>query len=344
MKWIGQNIWDQVSKFRNTVDFSEDVTFYQPVNDANPNISIGASDDERLRILVNYQGTTTQTAQIIAFRTYTESATAHDGRFEFIVDENQILKIQDGGIDFFAGKGIGINGVDILTDNGSGTATLSNIDALDATTIATFETALESNIDTLAGITLTGSNIIDTDRSAAQGSAGAENITALHVDFDRTVPDSGTYAHNDRGIDLNIRSASLGTSSLYGMDINVTGDTAGTSTAYGIDLTVAGADTNHGMQITTTGTHLKLIAAADADDYATFTVADTGDLTIATVGDGSIIRWNNSYRRRCCNRSHLNYINCFCWGYYRGRNWSSSYSRYNRWFSSEYGNDASKST
>ena len=45
MKWIGQNIYDQVSKFRNTVDFSEDVTFYQPVNNANPNISIGSSDD-----------------------------------------------------------------------------------------------------------------------------------------------------------------------------------------------------------------------------------------------------------------------------------------------------------
>ena len=87
MKWIGQHIYDQISKFRNTVDFSEDVTFYQPVNDANPDISIGASDDERLRININYQGTATQLAQIISFKTYTESATAHDGRFVFGVDE-----------------------------------------------------------------------------------------------------------------------------------------------------------------------------------------------------------------------------------------------------------------
>ena len=75
MKWIGQHIYDLVSKFRNTVDFSEDVTFYQPVNDANPAISIGSSDDERFRLLVNYQGTTTQSAQAIVFKTFTVSLT-----------------------------------------------------------------------------------------------------------------------------------------------------------------------------------------------------------------------------------------------------------------------------
>ena len=80
MKWIGQQIWDQVSKFRNTVDFSKNVTFYQPVNNADPNISLGSSDNERLRIEINYKGTTTQEAQIVAFKTYTESATANDGK------------------------------------------------------------------------------------------------------------------------------------------------------------------------------------------------------------------------------------------------------------------------
>ena len=65
MKWIGQHIYDQISKFRNKVDFSENVTFYQPVNNADPAISIGASDDERLQINVAYQGTASQTAQIV---------------------------------------------------------------------------------------------------------------------------------------------------------------------------------------------------------------------------------------------------------------------------------------
>jgi len=126
---------------------------------------------------------------------------------------------------------------------------------------------------------------IPQSRSAEQGEAGAENITALHVDFDRTVPTSGTYAHNDIGIDLDVTSASLGTSSLKGMDIDVVGATSGTSKAYGIDLNVSGADNNVGMQILCEGEQLRL--SHNAANNATFTVADTGDLTIETVGDGS---------------------------------------------------------
>jgi len=71
------------------------------------------------------------------------------------------------------------------------------------------------------------------------------------------------------------------------MDIDVVGATSGTHTAVGIDLDVDSADTNIGMIINTAGTHMKLVANADADDYATFTLADTGDLTIETVGDGA---------------------------------------------------------
>ena len=188
MKWIGQHIYDQISKFRNTVDFSEDVTFYQPVNNADPGISIGASDDERLVIKINYQGTTTQLAQIVNFKTFTESGTAHDGRFVFGVDEDPILKIQDGGIDFYAGKGIGINGVDILTDNGSGAATLSNIDALDATTIATLNSALTAGDITgvTAGTGLSGggtSGAVTLNIEAAQPTVTSlGTLTALDVD------------------------------------------------------------------------------------------------------------------------------------------------------------------
>ena len=43
----------------------------------------------------------------------------------------------------------------------------------------------------------------------------------------------------------------------------------------------------NGVEIKTSSNHLKLLADADTDDYATLSVADTGDLTIATVGDGT---------------------------------------------------------
>jgi len=186
MRWIGQNIYDKISKFKNTVEFSDtvdfsdtvnfskDVKFYQPVNNADPKVSIGSSDDERMMFTCLYQGTGSQTAQINSFRSFTESSTAHDGRFEFNVDETHILKIQDGGIDFYAGKGIGINGVDILTDNGSGTATLSNIDALDATTISTLNAALTAGDITsvVAGTGLSG--------------GGTEGAVTLNVEASQT--------------------------------------------------------------------------------------------------------------------------------------------------------------
>ena len=150
MKWIGQNIYDQISKFRNTVDFSGDVTFYQPVNDASPFFRFGSSENEAFFIRPYYYGGT-QTLQLAFIGTQTESGVANFGALRFQVDGINILDIDDGGINFVANKGISINGTDVLTDS-SGTATLSNIDVLDATTEATIEAA----IDTLANLTSVG--------------------------------------------------------------------------------------------------------------------------------------------------------------------------------------------
>ena len=87
---------------------------------------------------------------------------------------------------------------------------------------------------------------------------------------------------------MDVNSATLGTSTVRGIDIDVVGATSGDHTAIGLDIDADGADTNIGMVINTTGTHIKLTADADpGDDYATLAVADTGDLTIATAGDGA---------------------------------------------------------
>ena len=138
----------------NTVIASDDVQMYNPVNDGNPQFSIGSSDAERFVLWPSYDSGT-QLLKYVRFETYTASTTENDGRFLFSVDEVAILGINDHGLDFITNKGIAINGTDILTDS-SGTATLSNIDALDATTIATFETAMESNLDTLSSLTTVG--------------------------------------------------------------------------------------------------------------------------------------------------------------------------------------------
>ena len=130
---------------------SGDIDWYNPVNDGNPQLNWGASATERFQMRPFYYSGS-QTLQAVFFRTDTASSTANFGLFRFQVDGTSILDIDDGGIDLDADKGISINGTDILTDS-SGTATLSNIDALDATTIATMETAMEANIDTLSNLT-----------------------------------------------------------------------------------------------------------------------------------------------------------------------------------------------
>ena len=189
MKWIGQHIYDLVSRFRddvyledltttretnvlvidsnglvskstsladdiieseidtlagltnigatgiNTLISSDDVQMYNPVNNGNPTFSIGANANERF-IIQSVYDSGAQTLDYVDFKSFAASGTANKGAFKFTTDESHRLTIDDGGIDFAVGRGISINGTDILTDS-SGTATLSNIDALDATTAAT---------------------------------------------------------------------------------------------------------------------------------------------------------------------------------------------------------------
>ena len=53
--------------------------------------------------------------------------------------------------------------------------------------------------------------------------ASAATVTGLHVDFDRTVPGSGTANFTDIGIDLDCNSAGLGTTTQIGLDVDVVG-------------------------------------------------------------------------------------------------------------------------
>ena len=134
----------------NTLVSSDDVQFYNPVNGGHPSYSFGASATERLMIQPVYD-TGAQTLDYVQFKTFAASGTANKGTVKFLIDESPILNIDDGGIDFAANMGVSINGTDVITDS-SGTATLSNIDALDATT----ESTIEAAIDTLSNLTTVG--------------------------------------------------------------------------------------------------------------------------------------------------------------------------------------------
>ena len=276
MKWIGQHIYDLVSKFRSednivTIDPGsiKPLTIFQPVNDASPRIDMGSSDSERFSIR-SFYASGTQTLQTVFFSTDTESATANYGAFRFNVDDVNILDIDDGGIDLDANKGISINGTDILTDS-SGTATLSNIDALDATTIATIETAVEANIDSLTGpITLTqgstgGGSAFkidndDVDQAALEIEAANTTAHAVSIGAAAVTTRSGIFMNCDSlttgsAIDLDIDDATTtnNTRSLVKVDYDKAGVVAAEQTiaTTGLDINMADAATNHADGIVT---------------------------------------------------------------------------------------------
>jgi len=116
------------------------------------------------------------------------------------------------------------------------------------------------------------SMVVNTDTSGD----GAEDLVGLHVDFDRTVAGSGTAAHNDIGINLDVNSASLGTSSVIGMDIDVVGAASGTSTATGLTVNVGSADTNYA-------------ALLNGGNVGIGTSAPTAPLHILSTGTGDTI-------------------------------------------------------
>jgi len=159
----------------NTVINSDDIQFYNAVNDGSPQFSIGASDSERLIIQPVYDSGA-QTLSYVKYETLVASTSANKGVHLFRVDETSILTIRDEGLGLSANMGITIDGVDIITDS-SGTATLSNIDALDATT----ETTIEAAIDTLANLTSIGTIATGvwegTDIEVAHGGTGASTLT-----------------------------------------------------------------------------------------------------------------------------------------------------------------------
>jgi len=142
-----------------TTDFAAgDITMYNAVNDGNPTFSIGSSATERLEIKAEYESGA-QGLDLVRFTTFTAGSGGDDGRYAFEVDDAFLLNILDGGLRVKASGFLEFgSGNQIISDSG-GTTTLKNIDALDATTEATIESA----IDTLANLTSLGSAGVTTN-------------------------------------------------------------------------------------------------------------------------------------------------------------------------------------
>lgn len=119
------------------VKMATNLVIYEAVNDANPEIRLGAVDAEELHVQVVYDAGA-QTVDYVLFQTDVASVTANKGLFRFNVDGSAILDIDDGGIDLASAKALSITGTDVLdaTTLGSGVLTSS------LTTIGTIGTGV----------------------------------------------------------------------------------------------------------------------------------------------------------------------------------------------------------
>ena len=115
------------------------------------------------------------------------------------------------------------------------------------------------------------------DKNFPAAAVAAATVRGLHVDFDHTVPSSGTATMVDIGIDLDVNSAGLGTTTTTGLDIDVVGATTGTHTAVGLDVVVGSADVNYAAKFEGGGIMIKEQAEADTD------IAGYGQLWVDTA-------------------------------------------------------------
>ena len=135
-----------------------DATLFHDANNADTSFTMGTSATEALKIEV-LNGGSNKTAESIAFTSTTASGTGDHGKFTFSVDEaTAMFTIDDGGVSIAESGAYEINGTAILSDS-SGTLTLQNVDAIDATTESTIEAALDtlSNLASATALTTIGS-------------------------------------------------------------------------------------------------------------------------------------------------------------------------------------------
>ena len=186
------------------------------------------------------------------------------------------------------------NSAVVFDDNSASTSARDSVQVLQANTAAAAATALYVQSD--GGIT---GMQLDKNFSGVD----AATVTGLHVDFDRTVPGSGTSAFTDIGINLDVTTAGLGVTTTTGLDIDVVGATSGTHTAIGLDVTVGSADTNIAARFTggevalLTTTKLSfhdvaggenIYAASDGNLAINAGTALTITTPLITIADGSV--------------------------------------------------------
>ena len=142
-----------------------------------------------------------------------------------------------------------------------------------------------------ANILCTPGNKVYIDKNTTATTSGI--VVAAQIDYDHTGITADAQTIYGKGLDLDMNCSTVihvGHVHQTGIDIDMLAAADSTQTNTGIDISCIGANNNYGINITVPDEdgdyHMKLMAADDVNDYATFAVANTGDMTIATVGSG----------------------------------------------------------
>ena len=188
---------------------------------------------------------------------------------------NPALKIDSADVD--------VIGVDI-----NGSQTTANVVDVTSTSATT------GNILNITSTALTTGNALYINHDDSYTWEDDVDVVSMHLDFDKSGAVGGGDTMTFTGFDIDMNDAATNnagsTVTMTGIDMDVaTSNAQGTLKNLGASFTVTGADTNNGIEITTTdgGTDLKIMSSADSGDYFSIATTTHGATTFTTVDDNA---------------------------------------------------------
>ena len=261
MKWIGQHIWDFISRFRSDVYLE--------------NLS---TTSEAELLVVDSDGKVSKKNQstiVIDTSDFLDNAA-----------DNRVVTATGAADGSPAIKGEGNLTFDGTTLTLAGLIDMTSTSGIDIASTATTTDAFEITANSLT----TGRFIDLTQTDTSTASATCTGLTQTAYTKSGVTGDGNTRdvtGHNILLVDSATNHANA-TSTLTGMQIQSSFvNNAGTTTAEGINIVATGADTNIGLttKVTDGDVDIKCMSSADTGDYFAILTTTHGATTLTTVDD-----------------------------------------------------------
>ena len=151
---------------------------WSPVNDANPQLRLGATDAEELHVQAVYDSGA-QTLDYVQFTTDAASATADKGEYRFNVDGTLIATIDDGGIELADSMSYFIDTSEVLSETTLGATVLaSSLTSLGIIASLTV-TSMTDGIMTMTGGNITSATSITSTTFVGALTGQADTVATI---------------------------------------------------------------------------------------------------------------------------------------------------------------------